>query len=128
MAEPHKRTALSHLPAGLYAVMAGFAALFVIGAWSFADAGYADLTLVAVTMLFIVALVLPLTLFLGAGRQNTTREPTSLKEWVSGDFEELQDNVKSRNAMVEILLPLGAVSIGIVLIAIVMHLVPHATA
>jgi hypothetical protein len=79
-------------------------------------------------MLFIVALVLPLTLFLGAGRQNTTREPTSLKEWVSGDFEELQDNVKSRNAMVEILLPLGAVSIGIVLIAIVMHLVPHATA
>lgn len=126
MAQPRKRTAFNQLPAGLYAAMVGFAVLFVIGVWSFADAGYADLSLVAVTLLFIVAVILPLVLFLGAGRHNATRKPTSLKDWIGGDFEELQDNVKSTKAMIEILLPLAAVAIGIVMIAIVMHLVPHA--
>jgi hypothetical protein len=121
-------SAYSHLPFGLYGIMIGLAALFVVGAWGFAGTDYGGLALAAVTMLFLVAVILPLALFFGAGRQNTTRRNMTLKDWMHGEFETSQDRVKSSNAMIEILLPLGAVAVGIAVFAIVLHLVPHATA
>ena len=123
-----KRSAFTDLPIGLYGIMIGLAALFVIGAWGFAGSDYSGLALAAVTMLFLVAVILPLALFFGAGRRNTTRREMPLREWMNGEFETSQDRVKGSNAMIEILLPLAAVAVGIAVFAIVLHLVPHTTA
>jgi hypothetical protein len=46
---------------------------------------------------------------------------TPFREWMEGDFDTWQDRVKGRNAAVEVLLPMGAIAIGMTAFAIVLH-------
>lgn len=48
---------------GLYAVIAGFALLFVVSAFAFGDSGYSDYLLAVVAGFFLVALTIPFVLW-----------------------------------------------------------------
>ena len=69
-------------------------------------------------------LAIPLALYLVTDETGTRRRRTSFRQWLGGEFETSNEHVRSTNAMVEILLPLAAVAVGIVVFAIVAHLVP----
>jgi hypothetical protein len=113
------------LPLLVYGTLVGLIAWFVIAAWGFASAGYADLILVVVTGFFIVALGIPFILWrvARANRDPTaTREkPVHFAEWASGTFETWQDRVRGANAATEIALPIAAAAVGMTALVIVFH-------
>ena len=120
-----KAPSTDRLPLLVYAALAGFIAWFVIAAWGFATAGYADLVLVVVTGFFIIALGIPFVLWrvTRANADPTARpeKPIRFPDWASGTFETWQDRVKGSNAAAEIILPIAAAAVGMTAFAIVFH-------
>jgi hypothetical protein len=111
------------LPLAIYAALVGFIVWFVIAAWAFAGAGYADFSLTVVTGLLSVVIAIPLVLW-RVWRANTDEcadDRPSLSEWKSCQFETWQDRVKGSNAAAEIILPIAAAAVGMTAFAIVFH-------
>jgi hypothetical protein len=118
-----QRNSTDQLPLVVYAALVGFVAWMALAAWGFAGAGYADLSLVVVTGLLVVAVAIPYVLW-RVWRANSSpnerkREPFA--EWAARDFETWQDKVKGGNAAAEIILPIAAAAIGMTAFAILFH-------
>jgi hypothetical protein len=109
----------------VYRAMIGFALWFVLAAWGFyAGRGYIGLALAVVTWLVGVAVALP-TIFAGFRRRDyrQARITSSLRNWLSGDFESAMGRVRAALAMMEIFIPIAACAIGMTLFAIVRDVV-----
>jgi hypothetical protein len=121
--DPKNSPSTDKLPFAVYAAVIGFAAWLALAAWGFAGPGYADLSLVVVTGLLIVAIAIPLILW-RVWRANTDEgadDRMKFSEWKSSQFETWQDRVKGSNAAAEIVLPIAAAAIGMTAFAIIFH-------
>jgi hypothetical protein len=97
---------------------------FVMAAWLlFSGSGYIDLALTMISVLVLMALVIPLALW-RANVTSRTIEPKSqtLDAWLRGRFATWTGYEKGSTAAVEILLPLAAVAFGITALGIVLEL------
>lgn len=121
MTDHHQST--DGLHGGVYIVIMGLACLFAIGAWGFADAGYTELVAAVVTGLIGMAIAIPITLAL-AGDREKPQDRASFRDWMRGEFETSSERLKGSQALVQILLPIAAVSFGIAMFAILVHVVP----
>ena len=123
------RPASDRLHPLIYLALAGAALAFALAVWAFAGDSYTDYILVIVSGFVLVAIGIPVILSrVGRASESSeigVQESESLREWLQGDFETWQDQVKGANAAVEILLPLSAIAIGMVAIGIVLHLTAH---
>ncbi|HWV52367.1 hypothetical protein [Pseudorhodoplanes sp.] len=110
----------------IYLLVAGLVAVFVISAFDFGDRGYVDYLLVVVSGFFVIAMGIPLLLWLTWLHQTPAHDRAgSLRDWSRRDYETWQGPLKGREAALQILLPIGAVAVGMAAIGIVMLLVEH---
>lgn len=113
------------LPYGVYVTLAVLVLWLALAAWGFAGAGYVDLTLTVVSGFLLMVLAIPFVLWrVWRLNRDPKAEPDvrqTFADWTNGTFETWQDRVKGTNAVMEILLPIGAAAVGMTAFAIVFH-------
>ena len=124
----HNKPVFDQLHPRVYGAAVGLIAWFALMAWVLFDrGGYTGLSLAFVSLLFFVAVVLNWALSLV---WKTYRMPyehnverTSFHDWRSGDFAVWGARLRATHAMIDVLLPLIAVSFGLMAIGIVFVIV-----
>jgi hypothetical protein len=118
-----------HLHPRIYMALAGLLIWFVIAAWLlFGGSGYIDLALAMISVLVVMTVVIPLTLWRAnvmAQRSSIAsieQESETLNTWLQGRFATCTDQEKGSTAAIEILLPLAAVAFGITALGIVFEM------
>lgn len=114
----------------VYKLAVGLVVLYVVSAWAmFYRAGDPELLLTAVSGLLLFAILIPFALWLTWRRHRIAEEPAKetlpFRAWMFGDFETWQGRLKGRDAAIDILLPLAAVALGLMLIGIVFATSAH---
>ncbi len=124
----HNRPVFDQLHPRIWGAAAGLIAWFALMAWVLFDrSGDVTLPLMFVTVLFVVAIGLPWTLSLIWRRFERPYEehpkPTSFHDWTHGDLVVWGARLRARDAAIDVLLPLTAVSLGLTAIGIVFVIV-----
>jgi hypothetical protein len=124
----HNHPVSDQLHPKIYGIAVGLIAWFALMAWLLFDrGGEVSLPLIFVTVLFVVAIALPWTLSLVLRRSQSPQEQdvqsTSFREWSEGEFAVWGARLHGREAAVDALLPLIAVSFGLTGIGIVFVIV-----
>jgi len=124
----HNRPVFDHLHPKIYGAAAGLVAWFALMAWVLFDrSGDATESLIFVSVLFLVAVLLPAVMSLVWRKYQMPHErhpqPASLHDWRAGDFEVWGAKLRGTDAAIDVLLPLMAVSFGLTAIGIVFVIV-----
>jgi hypothetical protein len=124
----HNKPVFDELHPRIYGAAVGLAAWFALMAWALFDrSSDIDLSLMFVTVLFIVAVLLPWMLFLVWKKfqmpYERHQQSTSFHEWRAGDFAVWGARLHGADAAIDVLLPLIAVSFGLTAIGIVFVIV-----
>jgi hypothetical protein len=110
----------------------GLVLMFVAAVWMFFDSGPYEAWLdVVVTGLFVIAIAIPALLWLTWRRNaDDARDEThpSFRDWAVGDFDTLTGPVKGANATAEVLLPIAAVAVGMMVLGLVFHIIASGAA
>ena len=116
----------------VYKTMIGLTIWLVLSIWAlFGGGAYVGLTFAMVTLFFAVIVAIPLLLWL-AWRHNADPHDTgspseTFRDWTSHEFITWTGGLSGREAAMQILLPLAAVSIGMTVFGLVYYFdVPHA--
>jgi hypothetical protein len=124
----HNKPVLEHIHPWIYAIAVGLVAWFALSAWALFDHGFGrpnevSLSLTMVSVLFLIAVVLPWTLSLVWRRYRMPYErhssSTSIRDWSLCDFPVWGGKIKGSHAAIDVLLPLAAVAFGLTAIGIV---------
>ena len=124
----HNKPTFDHLHPSIYGAAVGLVAWFALMAWVLFDrSSDTSLSLMFVSVLFLVAVLLPWSLSLIWKRDQMPFErhpqPTSFREWREGDFAVWGATLHGTHAAIDVLLPLVAVSFGLTAIGIVFVIV-----
>ena len=124
----HNKPVFDHLHPRIYGAAVGLIAWFALMAWVLFDrSGDISLSLTFVSVLFLVAVLLPWSLSLVWKKYQMPfeRHPqaASFREWRDGDFEVWGATLHGTHAAIDALLPLIAVSFGLTAIGIVFVIV-----
>jgi hypothetical protein len=124
----HNKPVFDQLHPKIYGAVVGLVAWFALMAWALFDrSSDVSLSLTFVSVLFLVAVLLPWTLSLVWKKYQMPHErhsqPTSLRDWSAGDFEVWGARLHGTDAAIDVLLPLMAVSFGLMAIGIVFVIV-----
>lgn len=124
----HNKPVFDQLHPRIYAVAVGLIAWFALMAWVLFDrSSYVSLSLTFVTVLFVVAVLVPFALSLVWRKYQKPYEPhqqeTSFHDWRHGDFVVWGAKLRGTHAAIDVLLPLIAVSFGLTAIGIVFVIV-----
>lgn len=125
---PRGRILRPRLHPVVYDIAIGLIALFTVAAWLAFDHGVrTELPLSMITLFFVIAIGIP-AIIAGVWRRKAElsaadRKTVTFREWMSGEFPVWGSHIKTSEAMVDMLLPLAAVSFGMVAIGIVFALV-----
>jgi hypothetical protein len=124
----HNRPVFDELHPKVYGAAVGLIAWFALMAWVLFDyGGQTSLALTFVTVLFVVAVLLPWTLSQVWKRfqmpyERQAQQP-SLHDWRNGEFVVWGAKLRGSHAAIDVLLPLIAVSLGLTAIGIVFVIV-----
>jgi hypothetical protein len=117
----------------VYGAIAALVFWFVASAWEgFAADGYTDWLLVVISGFLLILATIPFVLS-RVSRDDATESDAdqtprrSFRSWASGDFDTWQYRLKSKNAAVEVLLPVAAIAFGMTAFGVVALLVSHGT-
>ena len=122
------RPVLERIHPWIYAIAVGLVAWFALSAWVLFDHGFGQhsegsLSLTMVSVLFLVAVLLPWTLLRVWTRHRIREEgqpsDVALRDWGLRDFSVWGAKIKGSHAAIDILLPLAAVTFGLTAIGIV---------
>lgn len=124
----HNTPVFDHLHPKIYGVAVGLIAWFALMAWVLFDrSGYTGLVLAFVSLLFFVAVMVPWLLSLiwkkHQSPQDQHPQQISLHDWRQGEFVVWGAKLHGSHAMIDVLLPLIAVSFGLTAIGIVFAIV-----
>jgi hypothetical protein len=124
----HNKPVFDQLHPRIFGTAIGLVAWFALMAWTLFDrGGDASLSLMFVTVLFVVAVLLPWSLSLVWKKYQLPYEQhpqqTSLRDWRAGDFAVWGARLHGTHAAIDVLLPLAAVSFGLTAIGIVFVIV-----
>lgn len=115
----------------IYAIAVGLVAWFALAAWILFDHGFGhrsevSLPLTMMSLLFLVAVLLPWTLARVWMRHRMPHEgneghlsEAALRDWGLRDFSVWGGKIKGSHAAIDVLLPLAAVAFGLTAIGIV---------
>jgi hypothetical protein len=124
----HNRPVFDQLHPRIWSAAVGLIAWFALMAWILFDrSSDVTLSLMFVTVLFAVAIAVPWTLSLVWRKFQMPHEghpkPTSFHDWREGDLVVWGARLRARDAAIDVLLPLVAVSLGLTAIGIVFVIV-----
>ncbi|HET9716347.1 MAG TPA: hypothetical protein VFP60_09210 [Pseudolabrys sp.] len=107
-------------------------AIWLVGSvWALFSRGtYAGVTVIVVTLFFLVAVGIPVLIWLTWRRNSEPdvqrADATPFREWAANSFETWTGAMKARDASIQILLPIAAVALGMTIFGVVFLLVvPH---
>jgi hypothetical protein len=104
--------------------MVALAVWLLISIWAFNGGLYTDYLFMIVTGLIVFAVLIPAALWWTRRRHRTvSSKEESFRRWESEEFATWQGRLSGREAALQILLPIAAVSFGMTIFAIVEHLV-----
>ncbi|HEV8680037.1 MAG TPA: hypothetical protein VGQ90_11735 [Stellaceae bacterium] len=110
----------------VYRTIVGLVFILVLSAWGFFGPGDSGLALAVVTAFIVIAVAIPLLLWLiwrnNAARRERPADEVPFVAWQARDFEICGGRLKGRDAAVQVLLPIAAVAFGMALFALVLHL------
>jgi hypothetical protein len=120
----HNKPVFDQLHPTIYGAAVGLVAWFALAAWVLFDRqSDIELPLAIVSVLFLVAVLLPWALSLVWKRHLMPhqRHPTqtSFRDWRAGDFAVWGSKLHGTDAAIDMLLPLAAVAFGLTAIGIV---------
>ena len=127
----HYRPIHDGLHPSVYRIIVGLTIWLVASTWIFFDrGGYVGLTLAMITVFFVVIVGIPLLIrktWQHNAPADETREPKeSFAAWASQSFATWTGVLSGREAAMEILLPIAAVSIGMFVFGLVYYFdLPH---
>ena len=121
---PLNRPVFDELHPNVYRAVVSLVALFVLAAWVLFDRkNDIRLPLAMVSVLLLVAVLLPAALFLVWRKHLMPHqrhpETISFHDWTSGDFAVWGSRIRATHAAIDMLLPLAAVAFGLVAIGVV---------
>lgn len=124
----HNKPVFDQLHPRIFGAAVGLVAWFALMAWVLFDhGGDASLSLMFVTVLFVVAVLLPWSMSLVWKKHQLPHEPhsqqTTLRDWAAGDFAVWGAKVRGTHAAIDVLLPLAAVAFGLTGIGVVFVIV-----
>jgi hypothetical protein len=111
--------------------MIGLTVWLVLSVWAlFSRGAYEGLTLSVITLFFLVLVGIPVILWLTWRRNADLNEShgyvAPFREWSSNPFVTSTGHVSGREAAMQILLPIGAVAIGMTIFGLTfLFAVPH---
>lgn len=121
----------ARFPLGLFKLIAALAGLYVLAAWGFAGPGDTAPLLAVVSLFFGLAVGLVALLYRTRrchGRTELGEEECrveSLAEWIGREVETSTGRLRGSAATTQIVLPLAAVAVGMVLFAVTVHFAGH---
>src|SRR5205085_365594 len=120
----HNRPLFDQLHPMVYGAAVGLVAWFALAAWILFDRqDDIGLLLAMVSVLLLVAVLIPLALALVWRRHHAPGDPhpeaTSFRAWRAGDFAVWGGRLRASDAAIDLLLPLAAVAFGLTAIGIV---------
>ena len=125
-AHPDRRNAPVHdeLHPLIYRAMIGLTFWLVLSIWALFDRGsYAGLTLGVITLFFLIAVGVPVLLWLTWRRNTAPQEQTRvnepLRDWLSQSFETWTGDTTGKDAAAQVLLPIAAVAFGMTIFGLV---------
>jgi hypothetical protein len=108
----------------VYQAMVALAVWLLVSIWAFSGSLYTDYLFMVVTGLIVFATLIPVTLWWTRRRHRApSGSDESFRHWESEEFAIWQGRLSGREAALQVLLPLAAVSLGMTIFAIVEHLV-----
>lgn len=123
--DPNNRPCSERIHPAVYKVAIALAAWLVLSIWGFIGPGYTDLALTVASLFVVVAMALPITLWLATRKARAANGDTpgreSFSQWLAGEVETDRARLKGSEALIEVLLPVAAVSFGMTLFALVLH-------
>jgi hypothetical protein len=126
MREPvtNNKPVFDQLHPTIYKAAIGLIVWFAVSAWVFFDRrGDIGLLLAFVTLLLLVAILLPVMLSLAWRRHRLQHDQDErqlrLRDWLAGDFAVWGSKLRAAHAAIDMLLPLAAVAFGLTAIGIV---------
>jgi len=121
---PQNRPVFDELHPNIYRAAVSLVGLFVLAAWILFDRRPdTGLPLAMVTVFLLVAVLLPVSLFLVCQRHRMPYqrhpEKISFRDWRNGDFAVWGGKLRGTDAAIDVLLPLAAVALGLAAMGIV---------
>jgi len=121
------RTVQDHLHPLVYRIVIGLTLWLVLSVWAFFNTGaYVGLALAMITLFFLVIVAIPVVLWVtwlhNAAPAETRKPVESFRDWESQDFATWTGGLSGREAAMQILLPIAAVSIGMTIFGLVFYL------
>lgn len=125
---PRGRPLRRRLHPVVYDIAIGLIALFTVSAWLVFDRKpETGLPLSMITLFFLIAISIPAIIAhvwrRKADLSAADRKIVPFREWLSGEFPVWGSHIRTSEAMIDMLLPLAAVSFGMVAIGIVFIIV-----
>ena len=110
----------------------GLVLMFVAAVWMFFDSdAYGAWLDVVITGLFVIAIAIPVLCWL-TWRRNAdgARDGNQLgfHDWVVREFDTWTGPVKGANATIEVLLPIAAVAVGMIVLGLLFHIMSSGAA
>ena len=127
----HRRPIHDGLHPFVYRTMVALTIWLVLSVWVFFDRGtYVGLTLAMITVFFVIVVAIPVLIWKtwqhNAAPEETRTSAESFHAWASQNFATWTGALSGREAAMQILLPLAAVSIGMTIFGLVFYFdVPH---
>jgi hypothetical protein len=120
-AEGRDARTYTHIPSGFLALIGGSLAWFVGVGWlAYATGIDGAFAMLIASVFAVVAIGLP-ALLVAVGRSRRDRAGSvHARLWLRGRFETWTGRIRSREALVQVLLPISATAVGFTLIAIVL--------
>jgi len=118
----HNKPVFDQLHPAIYGTAVGLVGWFALAAWILFDRqNDIELPLVMVSVLLLVAVLVPFALSLVWKRHLMPGHPTriSLRDWRAGDFSVWGSKLHGTHAAIDMLLPLAAVAFGLTAIGVV---------
>jgi hypothetical protein len=122
----HNKPVFDQLHPKVYGAAVGLVAWFAVSAWVFFDRqSDIDLSLAMVTVLLLIAVLIPWLLSLIWKKYRGPHDPRrpSFHDWRTGDFAVWGARLHGTHAAIDMLLPLAAVAFGLTAIGIVFVIV-----
>ncbi len=121
----HNRPLHEELHPLVYRAMVGLTIWLVLSIWVFFDSrAYVGLMLAMITVFFLIIVGIPTLIWLTWRRNTPTPDESaeSIRDWLSEEFGTWTGALTGREAAIQILLPLAAVSIGMTIFGLVFYL------